>query len=196
MPVRPSRFGQLALTSSAQIFAPASARAASENSCTLLPQIEATVFALACSSAGKYSLRHRATPGPLSPTELSIDSPHEATRGAGLPAHSNAARDFTTIPPSVERSPYSDNSAPSPPVPAAVRTGPLSSTVPTVNNDTVNRAVPASWPHANRAPWSHQCPRPRLEPPPQSLDRALRAPCSHGELRLHRRKRWSLTGYL
>ena len=45
------------------------------------------------------------------------------TRGAGLPAHSNAAIDLVTTAPSVDRSRYGANSVPYPAVPDAVMIG-------------------------------------------------------------------------
>ena len=46
----------------------------------------------------------RATPGPCSPTALSIPRAVGCRRGAGLPAHSYAASDLTTTAPSADRS--------------------------------------------------------------------------------------------
>ena len=50
-------------------------------------------------------------------------SRRDARRGAGLPAHSNAASDFTTTAPSAARSRYGASSAPWPAVPDASITG-------------------------------------------------------------------------
>ena len=102
---RSSRFGQLALTSTAATSAPASASAAAANSSTVRPQSDATTVAPRACSAGRCRSRHAATPGPARPTELTMWPDCATTRGAGLPSQANAARDLTTTAPSAERSP-------------------------------------------------------------------------------------------
>ena len=73
-----------------------------------------------------------ATPGPCSPTALIIPTPVGCSRGAGLPAHSNAASDLTTMRAERRRGRGTTaSSAPCPAVPDAVITGFGSSTDPT-----------------------------------------------------------------
>ena len=82
--------------------------------------------------AGKSLASQCATPDPCRPTALIIPCAIGCTRGAGLPAHASALNDFTTTAPSVERSPYADNSAPWPAVPDAAMIGCANSSSPTL----------------------------------------------------------------
>src|SRR5580693_5034186 len=82
-------------------------------------------------SAGRSSVTHAASPGPWSPTLLSMPAPTSCTRGAGLPGQGSTESDLTTTAPSSPSAPYSDSSVPCPDVPDAVMTGLASSTAPT-----------------------------------------------------------------
>jgi len=64
----------------------------------------ATTRAPVASNAGSSSASQWRMPGPCRPTALIIPAPAGCTRGDGLPAHSNAANDFTTTAPSADRS--------------------------------------------------------------------------------------------
>ena len=102
---RSSTFGQLTLTSTAMTpGAPASIEAAWAYSCALLPQMLATTRAPRSLRSGSSCATHAATPGPWSPTELSMPAGVSCTRGARLPGQGCADSDFTTTAPRVERS--------------------------------------------------------------------------------------------
>ena len=94
----------------------------------------ATTVAPARSSPGSTWSRQCGTPGPCSPTALSIPDGVGRSRGAGLPLHSNAASDLTTTAPSSARSNDPASSVPYPAVPDAVITPLRSVTDPTLTS--------------------------------------------------------------
>jgi len=103
---RSSRLGQERFTSTAttSLGARASRSAAARYSSTERPQMLATMRAPVPRSAGRSSSNHAATPGPWSPTALSIPAVVGCRRGAGFPSQGKAASDFTTTAPRPDRS--------------------------------------------------------------------------------------------
>jgi hypothetical protein len=101
-----SVFGHERLTSTATTSggAPASSCAARSYSAVVRPQIEATTRAPAARRGGRSCSSQAVTPGPWSPTLLSMPMPVSVTRSGGLPGQGSALSDFTTTAPRAPRS--------------------------------------------------------------------------------------------
>src|SRR2546421_4225862 len=83
----------------------------------------ATTRAPRASNPGSSDSIHASTPGPWSPTLLSIPPGTSTSRGGALPGQGSGASDFTTTAPISPRSKKAPSSAPCPAVPDAVITG-------------------------------------------------------------------------
>src|SRR4051812_17091038 len=94
--------------------------------------MEATTRAPVATRAGRSSASHAATPGPCSPTALTMPAGTVWRRGAALPDHGYGASDLATTAPRAARSTAPASSAPCPAVPDAVSTGLGRTTEPTV----------------------------------------------------------------